>query len=193
MTVSNILGGFRGAGLIPFDPQAVISKLDVKLWMPTPIEPSEADADLWVSQTLHNPTEALSQSALVKTRINGHQESSPTPIFSMVKHMAKGMEAMAHELTLVSAENHNLRKANEALSKCRRAKKTHVCEGGVLTAEDAWDILAQKEVGKQVAWDMRENWGVDGERMATVRRCSNCGKPGHNARTCQVNAEIPNV
>jgi hypothetical protein len=31
--------------------------------------------------------------------------------------MAKGMEVMAHEVTLMKEENHNLRKANEALSK----------------------------------------------------------------------------
>jgi hypothetical protein len=31
ITVQNTQAGFRGAGLIPFDPQAVILKLDVKL------------------------------------------------------------------------------------------------------------------------------------------------------------------
>ena len=80
----------------------------------------------WVSQTPHNPTEALSQTAFVKSRIRGHQGSSPTPIFQAVKHMAKGIEAMAHEMTLIKEENHNLRNANEALSKRRRAKKTRV-------------------------------------------------------------------
>ena len=31
ITPSNIQGGFRGAGLVPFDPERVISTLDVKL------------------------------------------------------------------------------------------------------------------------------------------------------------------
>jgi hypothetical protein len=31
ITESNIKGGFRGAGLAPFDPENVISKLDVQL------------------------------------------------------------------------------------------------------------------------------------------------------------------
>ena len=73
MTKENLAGGFRGAGLIPFNPQAVIYKLDVKLRTPTSTGSPEANADLWVSQTPHKPTEALSQSELVKTRINGHQ------------------------------------------------------------------------------------------------------------------------
>jgi hypothetical protein len=36
MTESNIRGGFRGAGLLPFDPKKVISILDLKLYTPTP-------------------------------------------------------------------------------------------------------------------------------------------------------------
>jgi hypothetical protein len=32
ITVRNSQAGFRGAGLVPFDPEAVISKLDVQLW-----------------------------------------------------------------------------------------------------------------------------------------------------------------
>src|SRR6478736_142264 len=36
ITESNIKGGFRGAGLAPFDPENVISKLDVQLRTPTP-------------------------------------------------------------------------------------------------------------------------------------------------------------
>ena len=36
----NVRGGFRGAGLVPFNPDAVLSKLDVKLRTPTPLGPS---------------------------------------------------------------------------------------------------------------------------------------------------------
>ena len=36
MTAENIKTGFRGTGLVPYDPQAVLSKLDVKLRTPTP-------------------------------------------------------------------------------------------------------------------------------------------------------------
>ncbi|KAG8349178.1 hypothetical protein FVEN_g13102 [Fusarium venenatum] len=38
MTESNIKGSFRGAGLAPFDPEVVISKLDVQLRTLTPVE-----------------------------------------------------------------------------------------------------------------------------------------------------------
>lgn len=123
ITVQNAQARFRGAGLVPFDPQTVISKLDVKLRTPTPTAPPCADADPWVSQTPHKPTEALSQTVLVKERITRHQGSSPTPIFQTVVALAKGTERLANGVTLLSAELRTLRAANEALSKRRRAKK----------------------------------------------------------------------
>lgn len=46
ITVQNAQAGFRGAGLVPFNPQAVISKLDVKLRTPTPTGPPASNADL---------------------------------------------------------------------------------------------------------------------------------------------------
>jgi hypothetical protein len=59
--------------------------------------------------------------------------------------MAKGIEAMAYLVTLLTSENHVLQKVNEVLNKRRRAKKTRVRQGGILTIEDIQDILAQKD------------------------------------------------
>ena len=45
MTTENVLAGFRGAGLVPYDPEAVLSKLDVKLRTPTPTGTPLPEAD----------------------------------------------------------------------------------------------------------------------------------------------------
>jgi hypothetical protein len=190
ITAQNAQAGFRGAGLVPFNPQAVISKLDVRLRTPTPTSPPSADADPWVSQTPHNPTDALSQTTLVKNRIARHQGSSPTPIFQTVAALAKGTERLAHEVTLLSAEVRTLRAANEALSKRRRAKKTRVRQGGVLTIEDAQDVLAQREAEEQARRDRRSKGGKQNEGQPSRRRCGTCGKTGHNTRTCQEAIDI---
>jgi hypothetical protein len=193
ITVYNSQAGFRGAGLIPFDPQAVISKLDVKLRTPTPTSPTSAETDPWVSQTPRNPTDALSQTSLVRNRIACYQGSSPSSLFSTVAALAKGTEILAHEMTLISAEVRTLRAANEALSKRRRAKKNRIRQGGTLTVEDAHDILAQKEVDEQIRRDKRTRGGRPDEGQSGARRCGNCGKTGHNARTCQEDVDIPSL
>ena len=193
ITESNIKGGFRGAGLVPFDPQTVISKLDVKLRTPTPPNPPHPDHDSWISQTPKNPTEALSQSKFVATRIAKHQGSSPTRIFEAVNQLANGVIMLAHSNTLLAAENRSLRKANEALSKRRRAKKTRIRLGGSLTAGDANDLLAEKEVDDQLKQEMRRNGGAASGGAGSKRRCGKCGNAGHNARTCQIDEEMSDI
>jgi hypothetical protein len=61
MTEKNIQGGFAGAGLVPYDPERVICKLDVKLRTPTPLNSRAGTPQPWVFQTPHNPREATSQ------------------------------------------------------------------------------------------------------------------------------------
>lgn len=184
ITSNNAKAGFRGAGLVPYDPESVISKLNVKLRTPPPTTNPLDNAQLWVSQTPHNPTDALLQSTLVRNRIANHQGSSPTPLFRTVDALANGIERIAHQLTLQTAELHELRTANQLLSKRRRAKKGVVRSGGALIVENAVDIIAQKEVEEQIRRDMLPYSRDENEGLPALRRCSKCNKTGHNARTC---------
>jgi hypothetical protein len=122
----NIQAGFRGAGLVPFAPESVISKLDVKLRTPTLPRSPEMDAALWVSKTPSNPIEAHLQSTFMKKRVFEHQNSSPTSILAAVDHLAKGTKLIMHKLALVEAECAELREANKILSRRRRTKKTRL-------------------------------------------------------------------
>ena len=49
MTKGNIAGGFQGAGLVPFNPEAVISKLDIRLWTPILMGLTNVDSNPWIS------------------------------------------------------------------------------------------------------------------------------------------------
>ena len=65
-TEQNIKSGFRGAGLVPLDPENVISKLDIKLRTPTPPGSSSGTAPRWESKTPRNAIEADSQAQFLK-------------------------------------------------------------------------------------------------------------------------------
>jgi hypothetical protein len=190
MTYKNITAGFRGTGLVPYDIEAVLSKLDVKLRTPTPTGPPSANADPWVSRTPHTATEAISQSQLVRNRITNHQGSSPTTMFEAVKQLAKGTEAIAHEITLVRAELRTLQDANKALVKRRRTKRTRLQEGGTLTVEDAQVLIAEKDSSCRKRVKIVDDGVLSEAGPATVRCCGRCGKPGHNIRTCLVAEEV---
>ena len=97
--------------------------------------------------------------------------------------------AVMHEVALLRSEVSSLRKANEALSKRRRAKTTRVQLGGSLAVQDAQDVLGQGAVGREGVQETQPGSGGTGGGRTKVRCCGVCGKPGHNARTCQEGAE----
>lgn len=183
-TEQNVKGGFRGAGLVPFNPDAVISKLDVKLRTPTPPRSSDGPPQPWVFQTPRSATEAILQSTLIKDRVAKHQGSSPTPILAAVDQLAKATVAVNHQLTLLSSRLKTLEKANETLSKRRTAKRTRLQDAGPLTGEEASQLLVEKGVVEQEGRDEGAGEGSLKRRKTTARHCGICRKAGHNARTC---------
>ena len=184
-TEQNIRAGFRGAGLTPLDPESIISKLDIKLHTPTPPGSSAGLPPVWVSKTPQNAIEATSQTELIKNRIARHQNSSPTSIYTGLDQIAKGAQQVMHRLALLEGEVSSLRKANEALSKRRRAKKARIRQGGSLSFQEAQSIIDEKNVVVQIERETRENSGRKKRTETRERRCGRCGNPGHNARTCQ--------
>jgi hypothetical protein len=109
ITESNIQGGFRGAGLVPLDPEAVISKLDIRLRTP-PLPTVEDGA--WQSQTPSNTLEFGSQSKLIRERMQRHVDSSPTSMVDALEKLSKGAEIVAHSLVLVRNQVAELQAAN---------------------------------------------------------------------------------
>ena len=110
-------------------------------------------------------------------------------MLAAVDQLAKSTTAVMHQVALLRSENAALRKANEALSKRRRAKRTRVQLGGSLAVQDAQEALGQEAVGGEGMQEMQPEGSGAGGVRTKVRCCGVCGKPGHNARTCQEVAE----
>ena len=105
----------------------------------------------------------------------------------------KGAQSMMHSVALLKDRVETLKRANQALSKRRRAKRTRIHQGGSLTIQDGQDLMDQKSVDGQVQQEMRQNGGPGRGAPGRERRCGTCGKTGHNARTCQEDEEMSNV
>ena len=188
ITTSNIQGGFRGAGLVPFDPQRVIIGLDVKLRTPSP--PLPIDNQPWQSQTPSNTLELGSQSTLVKTRIQKHTNSSPTSMVEAFEKVSKGAAIIAHKLVLAQQEIAELRAANEAATQRKSHKRKRVKKEGTLIVEDGLRLAALQEFGaRSDGMKVKKRVRAEGGEP-TQRRCRRCDKTGHNARTCKQEVEI---
>jgi hypothetical protein len=193
ITSKNVLGGFRGAGLVPLDAQVVIDKLDVKLRTPSPTGPPLPANDSWTSQTPHTTTEATSQTELIKSRIISHQGSSPTSILGAIDQLAKGTQAVMHQVALLRDRASNIEKANAALSKRKRAKNSRLQHGGSLSIQDAQVLISQKGANVEQDDGDGEEGGQRKRAKRGPRHCGICGERGHDARNCQNDAEASDV
>jgi hypothetical protein len=185
-TESNIRGGFKGVGLAPFDPENMISKLDVQLRTPTPPEEAAEPSTPWVSKTPTTAIETESQSNYLTRRIRRHHSSSPKSIIEALQCLSKGAKAVMHKVAFLAAENKELRQANEILSRRRRAKRTRLQRVGVMTVQEASQVIDQMDVDAQVVAESSRSGGRGRSARPGGRRCGVCGKAGHNARACQV-------
>jgi len=187
INVEQIKGGFRGAGLVPFDPQSVLDRLDVRLKTPPapPVEPIP-----WQSQTPSNTREIGEQSTLILKKFSSAIQSSPTGPEEALLSLTKGAQKIAHEFELMKARIKELEEANAANTKRKSRKRTRVQTGGTLLAEEGLQLAAAKE---RSAKKQRLPGGREDSADGSVRRqrlCSKCSKPGHNARTCQEPEEV---
>jgi hypothetical protein len=185
-TSDNIRGGFRGAGLLPFDPEAVLSQLDVRLRTPSPPPAEEAH---WESKTPSNSAELASQTTLIQRKMAAHQNSSPTAINEALDQLAKGAQMMSASATLLRAQVAELQKANELATRRRRRQKRRVQREGTLTIAEGQDIISQRSIEQQLQVEMRESRARGGTGPPKQRRCGRCREPGHRIETCPLNRQ----
>jgi hypothetical protein len=80
-TEENACAGFRGAELVPFNPVAVLSKLDVRLRTPTPQRRNDA---AWEVKTPRNAKELEAQTMLIRQRMQKRPGSSASSLDEQV-------------------------------------------------------------------------------------------------------------
>jgi hypothetical protein len=177
---SNIKAGFRATGLVPHDPEVVITQLDVRLTTPTP----PPEADVWRPQTPSNAIQVDQQTRLIQDRILNHPDSSPTTLLSALDQLAKGTQLIAHSATLIRAHTVAIEKANEALSRRKRRSKKRIQQRGSLSIQDGQFLIDQSALNYQISQETRSRSSRVGTRAGETRRCGHCRQPGHRIQTC---------
>lgn len=119
----SIQSSSRATGLVPHNPEIVLSKLEVEPRTPTPLLPGPVE---WQPKTPSNAPEIEAQSALVHDRIRQHNSSSPASIIEMVTQSRKSAEMVAHSQALLAAQVVRFETANEAASERKQRKKRRI-------------------------------------------------------------------
>ncbi len=173
-TQANVQAGFRGSGLHPFDPEAVLSHLDPVLRSPS----LPLSQESWHAKTPTNTKEVDKQATLIKQRLERHQSSSPTPILEALHQLSKGAQVMAASTALLHAQITTLQKANEAMHVRRKRTRKASVSDKALSVGEVQAMVAQEQVEAEIMEEM----------LRPKRRpptCSKCHTQGHNLTQCR--------
>jgi hypothetical protein len=177
ITKENIQAGFRGAGLVPHNPQAVLSKLDVVVQ--TPYQ-SPRRVAAWEAQTPRTAREVEAQIGLIQQSVRKRRGSSANSLTEQIAQLSKGAQQMAHKMTLMMEEMSSLREALDKSNKRKSRKRRYVRTEETLTVGEVQEVLAEQ------AGSSRGDGESASKRVRGQRRCGRCKQTGHNARTCAV-------
>jgi hypothetical protein len=176
----NIRASFQATGLVPHNPDVVLSKLDVVLRTPTPASPQD---NPWESKTPSNPREMEAQSTLIRDCIRQNKSPSSDSILGFLQHLQKGAEKAAHKVVLMERENAELRKVASAATERKSRKRKYIRAEETLTVGEVVDSFTLEMSGGQ------EESNRHRKRARAERHCGRCSGTGHNARTCRVNIQ----
>jgi hypothetical protein len=179
LTLNIIRSGFGATGLVPYDPERVLSKLNTQLRTPTPPPPTTEQAP-WVPETPHNIQELEFQAKAIGDFVRRRTAGSSSPTDHAIQQLVKGCQMAMHSAVLLADENKKLRAANERQKKKRAARRSYIATGGVLTVQEGLDrsITTNTEPTGQFAG------GFEEQRIRAPRTCSICKSLEHTARTC---------
>jgi hypothetical protein len=184
-TTANIQSGFAATGLVPHDPERVLSKLCTQLKTPTPPSSSHAQASQpWQFQTPHDTAQLELQAKAIE-----NNTVLPTPENRALYQLVKAGQLAMQSAVILAEENRQLRHEAERQKKKKAQKRTFIAKGGVLTVQEGRDLSQNTQNTTTVA----ESEGVlqDVCQEVTVRirappKCSVCKSLEHNARTCPI-------
>ena len=118
--MDNIKKGFMASGLVPYDPERVLTQLNIYLKTPTPPGSQTTKSD---PKTPHNPKQLRKKESTVKKLLRQHSKSPPTPAKTAMDQVFRSCQLAMNRIAILAKENHDLRAANEKQQQ-KKKKKT---------------------------------------------------------------------
>jgi hypothetical protein len=200
LSASNIRSGFKATGLIPLDPNQVLSRLQIKS-NNKPIDNSSDNPgnnldnnhtprpheSVNVSKTPYN----INQLASHTERLLRHHPQNPdSPVSQAISQLIKGCEIAMHGALFLADENRQLRSESQRQKRKKEQGRTYIANSGTLTvAEGVARVKRRREEAlssQQEALSSQQASGdnVSNSKQRAPRKCSKCGSLEHNARMC---------
>lgn len=188
---SIIQNSFAAAGLVPIDPERVLSKLNISLRTPTPpsSRPSSRSSQ-FTPKTPRTTIQLQKQASILKELLKQRPNSPLTPSKIMLDQIIKGCAVTMHNAALLARENADLRAANERKRQKRNRSTRQMAHKGGLSVEEGLQLaqqLNQPVEGDGVVSHVQGDLPIqqDQPRKRAPPRCSGCGEIGHKINQCK--------
>lgn len=173
-TEQNVCAGFRNAGLVPYNPDAVLSKRPVE--RQTPIDLTRGDP--WFK--VHFPTsvrQTEAQPTVAQNQTQQHKSPSlPSRTESSNRRLKRAMEEAIQSLELLHKKIDEIRAATRATTELlnregesARSRNTTLTRRPLVASKGS----CVQKAGKKSA-----------KRVRAERHCRGCGRAGHDLRNC---------
>jgi hypothetical protein len=178
-----IQNSFAAAGIWPYNPDRVLSQLDIQLRTPTP--PSSRSS-AWAPETPHNIRQLGRQASSIKAMIKQGSRSPPTPTNTALNQLIKGCQVAMHSATVLAKENRDLRAANEKQKQKGRRSNKRLSHAGGLSIQEARELINRPNQAGEASNSM----GVEVDTITSQPpsrappRCSDCHILGHRRNQC---------
>jgi hypothetical protein len=179
-TARNIQSGFSAAGLVPLEPEQVLSKLQIRICTPSP--PHSPLRGPYQPETPHNLTQLEQQFTAIKGYLKRRSQSPPTPTDIALRQLVKGAQLAMHSAVLLARENEQLRAANARQKRRKEASRSQLAKGGSLTGAQAQELIQQAE---EVPNGVGEPSAPTRQR-STLPSCMKCYSFDHQTRSCRI-------
>jgi hypothetical protein len=180
---ANIQSSFAATGVLLYNPERVLTKLNTQLQIPTLLPASAIEQGPWVPEILYNTVQLELQSKAIKDYLKYCTKSPPSPTDVVLNQLAKGCQIAINSTVLLAEENRQLQVENQRQKKKRAKRRSYIATGGVLTVQEGLELSQSNvepasEVASKVATEEPT------VRTCTLRTCSIYRSQSHTACTC---------
>ena len=147
-----VKAAFAAIGIVPYDPQKVLSRLKPKTpsprLQPATLNPGSSESHRLL-QTPYNIAELDAQvKALQQHRSKASSATQESPTDQALHFLIKGCQIALHGATLLTEENKRLRTENQRQKRKRDIRKSYIARGGILSVEDGIQLVEARSSGR---------------------------------------------
>jgi hypothetical protein len=182
-----IQNAFEAAGLVPYNPERVISKLNIQLRTPTPPGSRPGSrSSTWSPKTPANPKQLDRQASSIKSLISRQLQSGGSPILRQFDQVIKATQFSMHGLAMLRQQVYDFSAANEEKKQKRQRSTRRIAQSEGFRdteAREAFNSLNQANEGQNTHPAEADALASQPIRRAPPR-CSDCNQIGHKRTHC---------